>query len=412
MRYVILNWDIVVINKFINLGHHPIVVVAWQDISDVPAECARPTSIQVVIAANFTEVSALANLAGQLSQLGTTLQVYSFLESTQYAAAILSSFLNTRSNNPLLTLRTRDKRVMKARLSEFGVPLAKSVAVNKSFRALDAIEAFLKVGAPAIIKPSDGRGSKNISVVKSDAELEAWCTSSVQWPNMDWIFEEFITGTEFHADTVWVSGVARYSLIGRYQRPPRVVADGDGSNATVYIPRSKHQHFYSQVEKLVAKVRSALEIQDGVTHAEFFVRPSGELVFSEIATRPAGGGHDDCVRELLGEGLKELGVRCFLQDFSSAPKADAAYHRTVGFVNLVPSRSGYIERLPRRNDLMEVSGVVNVIYIMQNGQWFEKFGACNWCVMPIVESASINDCFACYTQLRCQFTVDSAPISP
>jgi formate-dependent phosphoribosylglycinamide formyltransferase (GAR transformylase) len=179
----------------------------------------------------------------------------------------------------------RDKAVMKDRLREAGVPVARHALVGTRAEA----EAFARqVGFPMVVKPPAGAGARATHRVGDlDALLRTLgdCGAS---PTDPMLAEEFLRGTEHSIETVSIGGRAVWHSLTRYEPSPLEVLEQPWVQWTVLLPREVDDPGYDDIREAVGQALAVLGMTTGVSHCEWFRRPDGSLAISEIAARPPG----------------------------------------------------------------------------------------------------------------------------
>jgi biotin carboxylase len=179
--------------------------------------------------------------------------------------------------------RFRDKPTMKRVLGAAGVRVPEFALCTE--RA--AVEALLSRHERIVIKPVDGMGSFGIVFAESVQDVAAWFAE--HGTELDhYEAEEFICGPMYHVNAVVRDGLPIYTSAAPYLPGMAPVDFGVGAPlASVLLEEMPLRR------KLVAfsdRVIQALGLRDGITHLECFVTPADEVVFCEIAARPAAGG--------------------------------------------------------------------------------------------------------------------------
>ncbi|MEO7502738.1 MAG: ATP-grasp domain-containing protein [Gemmatimonadaceae bacterium] len=177
----------------------------------------------------------------------------------------------------------RDKDLMKEKVAAAGIRTPK----HKSAKSAQGVRAAIKkIGYPVIIKPIAGAGSMDTYRVNDAAELKA---AIAKMGHIDEVnVEEFIDGEEYTYDTICVDGKILYRNIGYYRPRPLTARSEEWiSPQTLCLrdldaPHLKHGHMMGQA------VLDALNMKTGFTHMEWYQKSNGEVVFGEIAVRPAG----------------------------------------------------------------------------------------------------------------------------
>ena len=177
----------------------------------------------------------------------------------------------------------RNKDLMKQKVVAAGIRTARHAS---STTAAGVRAAARDIGYPIIVKPIAGAGSMDTFRANSDAELENGLNRLMGYDEVN--IEEFIEGEEYTYDTICVDGVIRYENVCFYRPNPLVARSTEWiSPQTLAMRDLSAPHIQAGIE-LGHRVIEALEFRTGFTHMEWFFTPNGEVVFGEIAARPAG----------------------------------------------------------------------------------------------------------------------------
>ena len=100
--------------------------------------------------------------------------------------------------------RTSDKTVMQQTFHENGVSSASFIRANSLEEAVDAAES---IGYPVVIKCVDSSGSRGITTVRQESELEKAFLEALQYSRKDYVIvEEKLSGTEIGVDGLIQNG--------------------------------------------------------------------------------------------------------------------------------------------------------------------------------------------------------------
>ena len=179
----------------------------------------------------------------------------------------------------------RDKELMKQRLRAVGLRVPRSVRTRSNRQAWAASES---VGFPLVVKPIDGAGSADTYRVDDDEALQDVLDKVAHVPELS--VEEYIDGEEFTFDTVCVGGEPRFENVAQYLPKPLESRSAEWISPVIITVRDVQQPRLQGGIELGRKVLTALGMDDGFTHMEWFLTSSGEAVFGEIGARP-GGAH-------------------------------------------------------------------------------------------------------------------------
>ena len=181
--------------------------------------------------------------------------------------------------------RFRDKAVMKDTLRAAGLPVARHALMP----TMDAVPAAVAaVGFPLVLKPPAGAGARATHRVADAAQLVALLAELPPSPQAPWLAEEMLQGTEHSLESVSVNGTVVWQSITRYAPTPLEVLENPWIQWTVLLPREVDDPAYADIRAAGGAALSALGMDTGVTHCEWFRRLDGSLALSEIAARPPG----------------------------------------------------------------------------------------------------------------------------
>jgi len=272
--------------------------------------------------------------------------IASISEMFMLEAGLLRDEFGIKGLSADMSLRFRDKCLMKRilRKHDVRVPEFRYASEQKAVRSLQ------KQYGQIVMKPVDGMGSKGVEFISSPDELDNWFADCNNIEEFE--AEEFVDGTLYHVNAVVVDGVAQITLSAPY-------LPGMG-NVDFVHGRPMVSHILGKGElndrltEFSNSVISALEMRDGITHLECFVKPDGEIVFCEVGARPGGGGIVLMMEASSGLNyiqallLVELGradeIKWPSPDNNRPPAALMGIRwPSSGFVNAIPERADFPE---------------------------------------------------------------------
>ena len=198
-------------------------------------------------------------------------------------AARLREALGTPGMTVEECLPFRDKDVMKEKVAKAGIrtPKHKAAKTAQGVRA-----AVKKIGYPVIIKPIAGAGSMDTYRADNPADLKA---AIAKMGHVDHVnVEEFIDGEEYTYDCIVVDGRIVYRNVGYYRPRPLIARSEEWISPQTLCLRDLDAPELAGGHEMGAAVLEALNMKTGFTHMEWYRKPDGEVVFGEIAVRPAG----------------------------------------------------------------------------------------------------------------------------
>jgi hypothetical protein len=335
--------------------------------NDGPDEQLVRRCRKVYHVSSFDSLEELSSVAVDVQLAGPAVDlVVSQHELSQFGAGYLGLLLGT-GTDPLAHVSHRDKRLMKQRVRAAGVTTARFASVPDQHDEAAVAVAPGQLGWPLIVKPAAGYGSMNtlkvadqaaFAKVVADFKFEALIKSR------HLIVEEFIPGDELAVDAIWSAGEELTLVVHRYHQPRMTITETSMDGLRV-LRAEDHPQVYERIRAMHVRVNAALGILNGATHMELFVRPDGELIFSEIATRVGGAWHPAVLSAYHGRSIWHLLAEAALT--GTCPKAKPV-HPYLATVSLRPARAGTITEMPTDAELAALAGVVSWERVRQVGQ--------------------------------------------
>ncbi|GGR63160.1 hypothetical protein GCM10010282_65260 [Streptomyces roseolus] len=282
-------------------------------------------------------------------------------ELCQFGAGYLGVLLGTVAD-PLYPVSHRDKRLMKQRVRDAGVPVTGFMSLPDATDRAAVAALAEALTMPVIVKPAAGYGSMS-TVRAKDAEELAVVTADFTFEPLlnskQLIVEEFVTGSELCVDAIWADGEPLTFVLHQYHTPRLAIADDEDAasmdGSRVLLPE-EHPDLVRQAREIHQRINGVLGIKEGATHMETFIRPNGELVFSEIATRVSGGWIPDMLSAHLGHSIWSLVGQAAAT--GTCPPPDRK-HRYIAGVHLRPEKPGVITSIPSDEEFAAFPGVIS-----------------------------------------------------
>jgi biotin carboxylase len=269
-------------------------------------------------------------------------------------AARAAERLGFRHNSPDAVAGTRDKVVMRERLSatELSQPSFRVIPLGA-----DAVAAANEIGYPCVIKPVSRSASQGVIRVNDATEARS-AAARIRAIMGDcpepMIVEQYVPGAEVAVEGLLVNG--RLQVLAVFDKPDPLV--GPYFEETIYVTPSRHgAHTLIELERITARATEALGLREGPVHAELRIGPTGMVTVLELAARSIGGL---CSRSLHfggGVSLEEIIIRHALAMDVGAP------HRKwlASGVMMLPIRSaGVLDRVLGQERARAVKGVVEL----------------------------------------------------
>lgn len=179
----------------------------------------------------------------------------------------------------------RDKARMKSVLRAHGLPCARHALV----RSPEEAHAFVtSVGYPVIVKPQAGSGSRGTYRLSTPDDLTASLHAMPPTADRPLMFEEFIVGEEHSFDAITIGGRPVWYSINDYLPGALDVVREPWIQWCVLLPREVEDPRYDGIRRVAADALTALGMDTGLSHMEWFRRPDGSVAISEVGARPPG----------------------------------------------------------------------------------------------------------------------------
>ncbi|MSP56995.1 MAG: ATP-grasp domain-containing protein [Myxococcales bacterium] len=321
-----------------------IVVLTADKAEKVPAGCIHyhvsdPTSAGQLIAAG----RAIAREAGPIHR------VIGILENVQEQIAMLREALGVSGPDVATAERFRDKSVMKDALRAAGLPCARHKLL---FTQADAHAFVREVGFPIVLKPPSGAGCKATYRLGDAQALAAALAEIRPSPDRVVLAEEFVSGEEHCYDTITIGGKTVFQNIGRYYPGPLDVTRNDWIQWCVVLPRDISGAEFDPVRKVGPAVIKALGLRTGMTHMEWFRRPDGSPVVSEIGARPPGAQFVSVMSCVHDRSMYQAWAQAVIDDKVEGP-FERKYAAGVAFLRGTGSgRVARVDNIDKAQSLM------------------------------------------------------------
>lgn len=205
-------------------------------------------------------------------------------------AARLRERLGVPGLTPAQVAVLRDKVVMKHYFAARGIAVPEFLPVTRPLEAA----GLLAVHGAIVLKPLSGTGRNGVVAVSAPEELARLDAAGYgrgpeagpEFGSGGFEAEQYVTGDQFHIDSVVSGGRAVTTMVSRYLDPHFGLRLGGRLGSAALDP--------GPVRDLMAEfndeVLAAIGWFSGVTHLEAWLPPGGRPVFCEIAGRAGGAG--------------------------------------------------------------------------------------------------------------------------
>lgn len=243
----------------------------------------------------------------------------------------------------------RDKARMKRVLRTAGVPCARH-GLARSAGEAHALAG--RIGYPLIVKPQAGSGSRGTYRLESDDDLRAALSAMPASEGRPVMLEEFIVGEEHSFDSIALGGRVVWHSINHYLPGALEVLREPWIQWCVLLPREVDDPRYDGIRAVAQEALTALGMDTGLSHMEWFRRPDGSVAISEVGARPPGARFVNLISQAHDFDLFDAWARVVVHGtFDPRPRpfaAGAAYLRAVG--------SGRVSRVRGLEDVVRDLG--------------------------------------------------------
>jgi biotin carboxylase len=286
-----------------------------------------------------------------------------YLEHLQGPLAEVRSKLNIPGMKSEVANNFRDKNKMKQVLHDSGLPIAKQSKIN----SIEDVHAFIdSVGYPIILKPLAGVGSKNTFRVMSEKDLYSVLNQLMPSPSNPVQAENFIQGEEHTLESVCINGTVIWQSSTYYLPGPLKVLENPWMQYCVLLPKEQSMHHVKEFSTINKKALSALGMQTGLSHMEWFLQESGKPIISEVGARPPGVNIMPMMEAAHEVNIWEMWAKLMVYSEWNMPKrkyaVGCAFLRGQGRGNMITKIHG----LPEAQEA--ISGMVHAARLPQIGQ--------------------------------------------
>ena len=228
----------------------------------------------------------LAHAASVLSShFGPIHRLYGAYEQLMVPLAEAREMLGVEGMSVEAAHNFRDKSRMKNVLREAGVPCARHRLAHDGAEGRGFAE---EVGFPLVLKPPAGAGAQSTFRVDNAEALGEALRISAPSQQQPVLIEEFITGEEHSLETISVGGRAVWHSLTHYYPTPLEVIRNPWIQWCLLLPREIDEPQYDDIREAAGAALTALGMDTGLTHMEWFRRRDGSVAISEVGARPPG----------------------------------------------------------------------------------------------------------------------------
>lgn len=224
-------------------------------------------------------------LAAVQSEAGPIHRLIGTLEDLQVPLGELRNELGIEGMGAQAARRFRDKDVMKSVLRANGLPCARHGVARSTDEAWGVAR---EIGYPLIVKPKEGSGARGTYRLDDDDDLAGCLGSMPPAPARPLMLEEFVSGDEHSFDSISLGGRIVWSSTNDYLPGALEVLREPWIQWCVLLPREVDDPRYDAIRRVAQDALAVLGMDTGMSHMEWFRRPDGSVVISEVGARPPG----------------------------------------------------------------------------------------------------------------------------
>jgi biotin carboxylase len=297
-------------------------------------------------------------------------------EGSVVTAAHIAERLRLVRRNPVAAVEaTRDKRLLRRRLTAAGVPQPRFVALDVDAGEADLDAAIAIVGLPCVVKPVDLAASRGVIRADSRSEvltavhrvgemLRAICVDGSTTPLL---IEAYIDGVEVAVEGLVRDG--RLEVIALFDKPDPLT--GPFFEETLYLaPSGLDRTSRSAVVDAVRAAVAALGLGQGPIHAEVRICSSGPVVI-EVAARSIGGLCSQVVRLVCDDApdVERSLEEVILRHACGLPLGVMRLIEGACGVLMLPiTQEGILRRVTGMDRAVAVAGVTGVTISVPEGE--------------------------------------------
>jgi hypothetical protein len=230
---------------------------------------------------------------------------------------------------------------------------------------VDLYEFIEEYGYPVVVKPVDGMGSRNTTVLYSDEDTVQYLSEGLT-PHLE--VEKFIEGEMYHIDGLVLNGQILLVWPSKYLNSCLAFQEGKYLGSYLLSP---HNPLTGRLQAYVTSILKTLPTPTHTTfHAEVFHTPQDELILCEIACRTGGSRICEEYRQAFDVDLTKLSVQAQCGIKVKVPERVAnkmGPKKQFGFIG-IPPKQGTFLCVPNLNELPEWVSEYRVL--AEPGQYF------------------------------------------
>jgi hypothetical protein len=238
-----------------------------------------------------------------LKSQNANLAIALFEDTVEWAGALNARFMQDPTIfDKSLIFRNKAKMKRKAQMAGLQVGVFEEVFNKEDIRRF--LKRIKEISfkdnekmSPIHIKPFDKAGTVGHRVIYSEKDI-AENLNGITFPCLA---ESHLNGKEISVETFIHDGEIKFMNISDY-----VVFE----HSIMVPPSANVEEKRPLIRKAMERLINTFDIRYGITHAEFFLSPNGDIKFGEVATRIPGGHIFDLIQRAYGFNPFQGNILC------------------------------------------------------------------------------------------------------
>jgi biotin carboxylase len=260
-------------------GH---IVIGTDVNSDAPA--FSEADYKIIVSTRDAESTLSEVIKFQQEKNITIHGVMTVANDVPLTVATLSNYLNLEGLSIESAQYSSNKLLMKNKLKDANVSVTPFFPVNNYDEAIDVINT---ISFPVIIKPVDGRGSRNVFYIRSEDDL-IYVKKIFEIQKSQILVEKFYDGQQLSTESMilnnkcYTAGISVRNYERLEQFSPYVIEDGGT------LPANLDEMMIKKIDSLLLKAAKALNYSKGSIKGDIVIH-NGSPYLIEVALRLSGG---------------------------------------------------------------------------------------------------------------------------
>jgi biotin carboxylase len=264
-------------------------------------------------------------------------------ESSVDIAAMIREEFNLPGTPLNITNILHNKNKMKLEALKHDIPITKFHLIDENDTAEGLVEML---GLPLVVKPVAEAGAKGVMVLKSLDEVKAHSKPGL-------LAEAFVEGSEVSVETLIQNGIPIFHNITDYLHQWK----------KSIVPATLEQDLQQQILEINDRVISGFKVQNGMTHAEFYLTKNGP-VFGEMAVRPPGGYYMELIEYAYGFNPWKTYVEL---ETGTTPKPLPLKASKYACVLMIHPGAGIVDEISGLEKLKEIKEIESFKFKIESG---------------------------------------------